>query len=69
MPRATYTQTHIDYVIEAFEKVKQNVVHKDKSLTFTYEPSVLRHFTARLKEVEIPYVLPNQATASETAQV
>ncbi len=51
IPRATYTQTHMDFVIEAFEKVKTNA-HHVKGLEFTYEPSVLRHFTARLKEVE-----------------
>jgi tryptophanase len=51
IPRATYTQTHMDFVIEAFEKVKENAANV-KGLDFTYEPKVLRHFTAQLKEVE-----------------
>ncbi|MBV2209150.1 MAG: tryptophanase [Thermomonas sp.] len=46
IPRRTYTQSHIDYVIE----VCQHVAGKAKELRglrIAYEPKQLRHFTAR----------------------
>ena len=52
IPRATYTQTHMDFIIEAFKKVKENI-HNIKGLDFIYEPKVLRHFTAKLKEIDL----------------
>lgn len=47
VPRRVYTQSHIDYVIEAFEKV---YARKDelKGLKIVKEPPFLRHFSAKL---------------------
>ena len=51
IPRRVYTQSHIDYVaeviIEVFQKKEQI-----KGLAITYEAPVLRHFTARLREID-----------------
>jgi tryptophanase len=51
LPRATYTQSHMDYIIQAFRLIKDNV-DKIKGVRFTYEPPVLRHFNARFANVE-----------------
>jgi len=48
VPRATYTQAHLDYVIQAFTEIKDNA-QKLKGLTFTYEPPALRHFNAEFR--------------------
>ena len=48
IPRRTYTQSHIDYVIEVLEKIKSNH-HKIKGLKIIYESKTLRHFTVKLE--------------------
>jgi tryptophanase len=50
IPRRVYTQSHVDYVVEAAEQVfarRQELV----GLRMTYEPPYLRHFTARFEEL------------------
>ena len=50
IPRRTYTQSHIDYVIEVILEVwhKREQI---RGLRLTYEPPFLRHFTARMEPV------------------
>ena len=50
IPRRTYTQSHIDYVIEVMEEIKSKS-HKIKGLKIIYESRTLRHFTAKLERV------------------
>ena len=50
IPRRVYTQSHIEYVIEVFEKMfegKENV----KGMKITEEPEFLRHFTSKFDRV------------------
>ena len=51
VPRRVYTQSHIDFVIEVFEKLVQR---KDRlrGLRIVEAPPVLAHFTAKLQPVE-----------------
>jgi tryptophanase len=63
IPRRVYTQSHIDYVAEVIIEVYKNR-EKIKGLSITYEAPALRHFTARLKEVEKPEaVIPKERFA------
>lgn len=50
IPRRVYTQSHIDYVIEAFGFILEDR-RKNKGYRITYEPPFLRHFTAHLAPV------------------
>ncbi len=50
IPRRTYTQSHIDYVIEAIINVYKRR-HKIKGLKMTYQTKFLRHFTAHFKRL------------------
>ena len=48
IPRRTYTQSHIDYVIEKICKVYDNK-NNITGLQIIEEPKYLRHFTAKLE--------------------
>jgi tyrosine phenol-lyase len=50
MPRRVYTQSHIDYVIEASAELA-NLRRELRGLRMTYEPPFLRHFTAEFEEI------------------
>lgn len=51
IPRRVYTQSHIDYLIEVIVTTWQKR-DKIKGLKITYEAPLLRHFTAKFKEIE-----------------
>jgi tryptophanase len=48
IPRRVYTQSHIDYLVEAILEVNER---KDqiRGSEIVYEPEFLRHFTARFR--------------------
>lgn len=48
IPRRTYTQSHLDYVVDCFTTIKSRA-DKVKGYKFTYAPELLRHFTARFE--------------------
>lgn len=51
VPRRVYTQSHLDVIVEALIEIKKR---KDelKGYRITWEPKILRHFTAKLEPLE-----------------
>ena len=48
IPRRVYTQSHIDYVVEAFRELMDER-ERVQGLRIVYEPPFLRHFTSRFE--------------------
>ncbi len=53
IPRRTYTQSHIDYVIDIIKEVHQNTASLP-GYRISEEPPALRHFTAKFEQVLTP---------------
>ncbi|MBC8265472.1 MAG: tryptophanase [Flavobacteriales bacterium] len=51
IPRRVYTQSHIDYAIEVFERLVKEK-SKAKGIKITKEPKFLRHFTAHFQLID-----------------
>ncbi len=51
IPRRVYTQAHFDVVVEALKNIKERA-SEIRGYEITWQPPVLRHFTAILKPVE-----------------
>jgi len=52
IPRRTYTQSHIDYVIEVCEEVATHA-HALPGYRIVREPKTLRHFTSSFEPVGV----------------
>ena len=51
IPRRTYTQSHIDYVIEVVRGGRPRDAGELRGYRIVDEPAALRHFTARFEPV------------------
>lgn len=51
IPRRVYTQSHLDYVAEALQRIAMRK-EEVSGYRFTYSPELLRHFTARFESVQ-----------------
>jgi tryptophanase len=51
IPRRTYTQSHLDFVVDCAAKIKGRAAIV-KGYKFSYAPELLRHFTARFEPLQ-----------------
>jgi tryptophanase len=51
IPRRTYTQSHMDYVVNSLARIKERSA-SIRGYKFSYAPEFLRHFTARFEPLE-----------------
>lgn len=51
IPRRVYTQSHLDVIVEALKAIKERA-SEVSGYRITWEPEILRHFTAKLEPVE-----------------
>lgn len=51
VPRRVYTQSHLDIIVEALKAIREKS-DRLKGYEITWEPPILRHFTAKLKPIE-----------------
>ncbi|EGQ0541958.1 tryptophanase [Staphylococcus aureus] len=52
IPRRVYTKSHLDVVIKALIEIKHRSSEIKRGYEIVWEPTVLRHFQARLKPIE-----------------
>nr|WP_275112658.1 tryptophanase [Staphylococcus aureus] len=52
IPRRVYTKSHLDVVIKALIEIKHRSSEIKRGYKIVWEPTVLRHFQARLKPIE-----------------
>jgi len=48
IPRRVYSHSHMDYIVGTLRKILKRV-DRQKGFEITYQPKLMRHFTAQLK--------------------